>query len=93
MGGDRHAPIAMSAFKLVLHPLLVWVLAGPVLGLHPLSVGVATLVAALPVGTNVFILASRYGLDQARISTAIVLSTALGLITLPIVILLLGPAR
>jgi len=93
IGGLGSAPAEMSAFKLILHPVAVWCLAGPVLGLDPLSVQVATLTAALPIGTNVFILASRYGVDQGRVGAAIVLSTALAVVTLPATIALLGAGQ
>jgi malonate transporter and related proteins len=75
-----YLPVAL--IKLVVHPLLVFVLGHvAVLGLGaPLSrfqLTVLTLAAALPSASNVSLLAERYGADNGRIARIIMSSTVL----------------
>ena len=71
---------AITAARLVLHPLLVWglgwlaVRAG---GLAPAALTPLVLVAALPAASNVSLLAERFGADNGRIARIILWSTAL----------------
>jgi len=67
--------------KLVLQPLLVWVLAFVVFHLDPLWGAVAVMTAGMPVGINSYILAQQYQVGMASLSTAILLSTLLAVIT------------
>ena len=71
--------------KLVLHPLAVGV-AALLLGVEPFSAGVMIAAAALPVAGNVYILAQHFGVGQQRVSTAILISTAFSIVTIPLVI-------
>ena len=73
----RYLPVA--AIKLLLHPLLLWLLglAAQAIGL-PLSdfaLLAIVLVAALPSASNVAILAERYGADTGRVARIIMSST------------------
>ncbi|WP_304619971.1 AEC family transporter [Paracoccus sediminilitoris] len=71
--------------KLVLHPLAVGV-AALLLAVEPFSAGVMIAAAALPVAGNVYILAQHFGVGQQRVSTAILISTAFSIVTIPVVI-------
>ena len=51
----------LQAIKVVLHPLVAWLLARHVFGLPPDDVFAVTVIAALPTAQNVFVIASRYG--------------------------------
>ena len=62
------------AAKLVLHPLLVWLLMLPFGDRFVATAGV--LAAALPTAGWVFIFAQRYDADSGRISQAILYSMA-----------------
>jgi predicted permease len=76
----------LSFCKLVLHPVLV---ALAVFWLIPTNVFAATIAvsaAALPVAGNVYMLAQHYGVAPQRVSAAILLSTALSILTLPLFI-------
>ena len=66
--------------KLLLHPLVVWV-ALLSFGVDRFTMTAGVLTAALPTAGWVFIFAQRYESDVARISTALVASTALAAIT------------
>ena len=70
------------AVKLVIHPLAMWLIAGPALGLAPTTVAVMAIVAALPAAGTAFLFAERNGGDVDRIASAILLSTALSFITI-----------
>ncbi len=58
----------------------------------PLWAKVAILLAALPVGVNVYLFAVRYDAGQAESASAILLSSVLSLASLALVLLWLGPA-
>jgi malonate transporter and related proteins len=73
------------ALKLAALPLLVWLL-GWAAGLSPLEHAVATVTAALPTGANAFMLASRYRVGMAESGAAVLASTALSLLTVPLVL-------
>lgn len=72
----------MVAFKLVVHPLLTAWLALGVFDVAPLPAAVAVLMAALPTGANVFVLAGRYGVYVDRVSAATLVSTVLAVASL-----------
>lgn len=76
----------LSFCKLVLHPALVGIAALYVFDVDPFKAGVIIAVSALPVAGNVFILAQHYGVAPARVSTAILFSTALSIVTVSLVI-------
>ncbi|MHA7685773.1 AEC family transporter [Cupriavidus sp. PET2-C1] len=75
--------ILIALGKLVLHPLLVWLVAFHVFSMPPAYAGVATLFAAMPVGVNSYLLAARYRAGEAVVSSAIVLSTVISVLTIP----------
>ena len=76
----------LSFAKLVLHPLGV---AAGVLWLMPVapfSAAVAISAAALPVAGNVYMLAQHYGVAPQRASAAILISTVVSIVSVPLVI-------
>lgn len=72
--------------KLVLHPAAVAICALVIFDIDPFSAGVIIAAAALPVAGNVFMLAQHYGVAAQRASTAILISTAISIVTLSLVI-------
>jgi predicted permease len=72
--------------KLVLHPAAVAICALVIFEIDPFSAGVIIAAAALPVAGNVFMLAQHYGVAAQRASTAILISTAISIVTLSLVI-------
>lgn len=81
----------LSFAKLVLHPLAVGVAALWVFKVEPFAAGVLVSAAALPVAGNVYILAQHYGVAVARVSASILISTALSVLTLPVIIAWFAP--
>jgi len=84
--GNKLLIVVISLLKLVLHPLIVWVLAVPVLHLPPLMAGAAILFAASPTGINAYLLAERYRSGESVTSGAISLTTILAIITTTIAV-------
>ena len=72
--------------KLVLHPLFVGFAALFLFGVDPFKAGVVIAVAALPVAGNVYMLAQHYGIAPTRVSTAILMSTAISIVTVSLVV-------
>lgn len=90
IGGQVLHSVGLSAIKLALLPLLVWLLADRLLDLPVLWTRVIVLLAALPSGVTPFLFATRYGAAKNTVTTTIILSTALGLVTVPVTIWLIG---
>lgn len=83
--GFRSDPVAASAssvFKLILHPLLVWLIGTYVFALEPVFVGVAVLFAAVPSGINGYLIAMRYRTGEAFASNAVTISTVASVATI-----------
>lgn len=68
--------------KLLVHPALMYLLLMQIPGLDPVWLHSAVLLAALPSATNVFVIAQQYGIWEERASSAVVISTALSIVTL-----------
>ena len=81
--------LAMSAIKLVIAPLAVYALARA-LSLSTVETQAITVLAALPVGANVYLMARAFGTLTGPVSSSIVLTTALSALTTPVVIALSG---
>lgn len=80
----------LSFAKLVLHPVLVAI---AVLYLFPIdgfSASVVVSSAALPVAGNIYILAAHYRVAPQRASAAILFSTAISILTVPVFIAWIG---
>jgi malonate transporter len=74
-------PAVLSFLKLIVHPLVVFLLATKVFAMPVAWSGVAVLFAACPCGINAYLFAERYRQGVADASSAIALSTALSLFT------------
>jgi predicted permease len=83
---------AITALKLVAQPLAVYLLA-LALALPPLETAAVVLLAALPVGANVYLMSRHFGVLSGAIASSIVLTTALAALTTPLTLTLLGVAR
>ena len=76
----------LSGCKLVLHPLFVFLGVVVFFPADPFKASVVVAAAALPVAGNVFILAQHYGVAPQRVSASILISTAVSILTVPVVI-------
>ncbi|MBC6407907.1 MAG: AEC family transporter [Rhodobacteraceae bacterium] len=76
----------LTGCKLIVHPIFVAIGVLFLFPVTPFSAAIAISAAALPVAGNVYILAQYYGVAPQRVSTAILISTAVSILTLPFVI-------
>ena len=71
----------VSFMKLIMLPLVTWVIILFVVPLGPLETAVAVILAALPTGSLVFVLGERYGEFLTRSVAAVLITTILSFIT------------
>jgi predicted permease len=81
----------MLACKLFVHPLLAWLAFAWLLELDPLWVNAGVIFAACPVGLNVYVFAQHYEVAIETASSAILISTALAMVTITTLLALLPP--
>jgi malonate transporter and related proteins len=79
---------AITALKLLVQPAVVWLLAW-LLQLPPLETQAVVLLAALPVGVNVYLMSREFRSMEDAVATAMVLSTALAAVTSPLALALM----
>lgn len=82
--------LAMTMLKLIVHPLIAWILMVPVLGVDPEIARYGVLLAAMPAGINVYIFATYYNRAVDVAANTILLSTTLSVLTITGWLLLLG---
>ncbi len=84
-----HGPLGaaglMTVTKLVIHPALAFAMASA-LGLDPFLTAALVIVAALPVGANVYIFAQHYDVAVPEASSAVLISTALSMASIPVLL-------
>ena len=83
---------AIAALKLVAQPAVVYALAR-VLALPPLETAAVVMLAALPVGANVYLMARQFDVLSGPVASSIVLTTALAALTTPVTLTLIGVGR
>ncbi len=90
IAGEAGALAVSCILKNLALPVLAWFFTFHVFGLPRLPATVITLFAAMPTGTATFLFASQNGIAMETTSASVALSTAVSMITLPIVLILLG---
>jgi malonate transporter len=93
IAGDLPQSLTIVVIKLIALPATVWVFSTYVFGLAPIWAAVNTLAASMPVGVNVFLLASAYDTYLARAATAVLVSTGVAVVTVGALLTLLAPAH
>ncbi|HKP64151.1 MAG TPA: AEC family transporter [Polyangiales bacterium] len=90
-GMRRDLPLSLTIcmLKLVVQPLMVWLLSR-IIGLPPLESKVVVLLASLSTGANVYLMATQFETLEAAIASSLVLSTALAAMTVPVLLWTLG---
>lgn len=86
VGHHFKAALRIALVKCVVHPVLLSAM-GWALGLSGLPFAVMIIAASLPVGANVFLFAQRYAVAEDEVTASVAVSTALGLLTMPVAIL------
>ena len=85
----RRVPVEISYIvpaKLILHPLLAYLILSSVGSFDPVWISTAVLLAALPTATNVFVIGQQYQVWQERASATILISTVLSVFTVSLVL-------
>lgn len=72
----------LVVIKLVLHPLLVWVLLSAIGNFDPLWIYAAVVMAALPPALNIFVISTQYGVGVERASACVLIGTVTSMVTL-----------
>ena len=80
---------AITAVKLLVQPLVVWLLAR-LLGLPPLETRVVVLLASLAVGANVYLMPRQFKVLEGPVAGSLLLSTMLSALTTPLIVSLMG---
>jgi predicted permease len=85
--------VAIALLKLVGQPIVVYALA-VALALPAAETAAIVMLAALPVGANVYLMSRQFGVLGSAIASAIVLTTAIAAVTMPLALTLIaaGPA-
>lgn len=86
----RRADVALaSVLKLVLHPVLAWLIAGPLFGMEGNELLIAVVLGSLPTAQNVFVSASRYETGMIASKDTILITTVVAIPAMIAVALLL----
>jgi predicted permease len=80
IAGDLRVIGLICAVSLVLHPTIVWTL-GRATGLSTEALRSAVITAAMPPGVNAYIFAAMYGVAMRVAASAVLIATALSLVT------------
>jgi malonate transporter and related proteins len=76
----------LVAIKLLLHPLIVWLLLSAIGGFEPVWVYTAVLMAALPPALNAYVMARQYDVYVAQSSAGILIGTLASIVTVTILL-------
>jgi len=79
----------MTALKLFIHPAALLLTTAVIFDVNPLWTSAALLGAALPIAANVFIVARQYDVYVTRASGAVLVSTAVSMVTVSALLLVL----
>ena len=82
-----HISLAITTIKLLLQPLVVWMLAR-VLDLPAMETQVVVLLASIGVGANVYLMSRQFKVLEGPVAGSLVLSTLLAALTTPLVLAL-----
>jgi hypothetical protein len=88
----REIAMGIAAMKLLAQPLAVWAIAQAI-GLPALETQAMVLLAALPVGINVYLMAREFRSIEGPVAASLLLSTLLAAVTTPLTLALLGVGR
>jgi malonate transporter and related proteins len=73
--------LAMSVLKLIIHPIIAWVIMVPILKVDPDIARYGVLLAAMPTGINAYVFATYYNRAVNVATNTILISTVLSIVT------------
>ena len=80
----------LSGLKLVVHPLIAWVIAVPILGLGSPWAPVAVVMAGMPTGAMVYLFGARYDTASDVAAGTVTVASAISIVTLSVLLVLMG---
>ena len=89
VGSNFRPALRVALIKSLVFPLVLASL-GMALGFGGPALAVLVVTASLPIGANVFLFAQRYNVAEAEVTASIAVSTAMALVTLPVVMFLVS---
>ncbi len=89
VGSNFRLAVRVALIKTLVLPLVLAAL-GLALGFAGPALAVLVVTASLPIGANVLLFAQRYDVAEAEVTASIAVSTAMALVTLPVVLYLVA---
>ena len=90
--GERRFIALASSIKLIILPLLVYLMAKYVFALDTLIVQVLVILSACPTGVNAYLIAQQHEVHRKAVASSVVVSTISAVVTLPLWLIWLGLA-
>ena len=90
--GELEPALLLASLKLVIHPLVTWIIAVPVLGLGAPWAPVAIVMAGMPSGAMVYLFAARYETASAVAARTVLMASVLSVVTISALLMLFGGA-
>lgn len=82
--------LGIVVIKVIVMPAVAWSLA-TLIGLPPMEARVVTLLAAMPVGANVYLMAEQFKVMGGPVASSLVISTLVASVTVPLVLTITAP--
>jgi malonate transporter len=82
--------LTMSMLKLVLQPLIAWLIMVPLLRIDPETARYGVVLAAMPAGINVYVFATYYNRAVNVATNTILISTVLSILTVSAWLYIMG---
>ena len=90
LSGQIGPASALAGLKLLVHPLIAWTIAVPILGLGNPWAPVAVVMAGMPTGAMVYLFGARYDTASDVAAGAVTVTSALSIVTLSVLLVLMG---
>lgn len=88
LGSNLKISLNITFFKLIMHPLIIWVMA-LLLGLPAFETKAIVILGSIATGMNVYLMALKFKVIEDATASSIILTTILSAITTPIIVVLL----
>ena len=82
----------LAALRVIINPILTLILVTYVFALDPLWSKAAVILSAMPIGANPYVIAQQYKLHVETLSSAVIVSTAISVVTIFFLLIWLGPS-
>ena len=90
--GELEPALLLASLKLIIHPLITWIIAVPVLGLGAPWAPVAIVMAGMPSGAMVYLFGARYETVADVAARTVLVASALSVVTVSALLVLFGGA-